>query len=420
MSTPPLDQRVAVTGLGVVSPLGVGVDATWRAAVAGESGAGPITLYDASETHTKIACEVKDFEPGDHMQSRIARRMERFAQFGVAASRMALEDSGLVIGDDVRDRAGVIVGSGIGGLRSFEVQAEIMAERGPARLSPLFIPLMISNMGAAQISMDLGIRGPLSCVCTACASGNHAIGDAAAAIRRGDADVMFAGGAEATITQIGVGAFNAMRALSTRNDDPTAASRPFDTARDGFVMGEGAGILMLERLDRAIARDADVYCEIVGYGATGDAHHLTEPDPTGEAPARAMAMALEHAGIAPAEVDYVSAHATATPVGDTSELTVLRMALGDAAATTAVSSTKSMHGHCLGAAGGIEGVLTVKSIREGLIPPTTNLDDLDPGCEGVDHVVNEARAATVDVAVSNGFGFGGHNAVIAMRRVEDA
>ena len=384
------------------------------------SAAGPITLYDPSETHTTIACEVKDFEPGDHMPSRIARRMERFAQFGVAAARMALEDAGLSLDGAAHDRAGAIVGSGIGGLRSFEVQSEIMAERGPTRLSPLFIPLMIANMGAAQISMELGLRGPLSCVCTACASGNHAIGDAAAAIRRGDADVMFAGGAEATITQIGIGAFNAMRALSTRNDDPEAASRPFDADRDGFVMGEGAGLLLLERMDQAVARDAEIYCELVGYGATGDAHHLTEPDPTGEAPARAMTMALERAGVTPEEVGYVNAHATATPVGDTSELAVLRMALGDAAATTPVSSTKSMHGHCLGAAGGIEGVLTVKAMKEGLIPPTINLDNLDPDCEGVDHVANEARPATVDVAVSNGFGFGGHNAVIVMRRAEDA
>ncbi len=412
--------RVVVTGLGAISPLGVGVEDTWSAAVAGVSGCAAITLFDTSDSATTIACEARGFDPLDFMDGRSARRMERFAQFGVAAATLALADSGLRMEGSLPDRSGAIIGTGIGGLHALEVQGEIMTKRGPGRLSPLFIPLMLGNMGAAQVSMRLGLRGPVSCVSTACASGNHAIGDAAAIVRRGEADIMFAGGAEATVARIGVGAFNATRALSTRNDDPQGASRPFDAERDGFVMGEGAGVLLLENLDHARRRGASIYCEILGYGASADAYHLTDPDPSGEAPAAAMTLAMDRAGVAPESVDYVNAHGTATPIGDPNEVKVLRMALGEAiAAQTPVSSTKSMHGHCLGAAGGIEGVLTVKVIVEGWIPPTINLVDVDEACTGVDHVANVARDQDVNIAISNGFGFGGHNAVIVMGRRED-
>jgi 3-oxoacyl-[acyl-carrier-protein] synthase II len=413
-------RRVVVTGLGLVTSLGIGWRENWDAAISGRSGAATIANYEPLDTATTIACEVKGFDPSDFMERRAARRMDRFSQLGVAAGRLALADAELEIGNGNRGRVGALVGSGIGGLGTFTEQVMVADHRGPDRMSPLFIPMVIPNMAAAQVSMELGVQGPLSCVSTACASGNHALGDATDIIRRGQADAMLAGGTEATITRVGVAAFNAMRALSTRNDDPAGASRPFDAGRDGFVMGEGGAILVLESLEHAESRGAEPYCEVLGYGLTGDAHHLTEPDPTGEAPAAALAMALAAAGVAPEEVDYVNAHATATPVGDTSEIRALRRALGDeVAARTLVSSTKSMHGHCLGAAGGVEGALTALAIREGMVPPTINLTDLDPECDGVDHVANAAREADVRVAVSNAFGFGGHNAILVLGRMED-
>ena len=405
--------RVVVTGLGLVSSLGIGRAENWAAAVSGSSGATTITSFEPLDTATTIACQVRDFDPTDFMDRRVARRMDRFAQLAVAAGRMALDDAGLEIDDDLARRAGAIVGSGIGGLDTFVEQTLTVDRRGPDRVSPLFIPMVIVNMAAAPVSMELGLKGPLSCVSTACASGNHALGDATEAIRSGRADVMLAGGTEASITRTGIAAFNAMRALSTRNDDPAAASRPFEAGRDGFVMGEAGAILVLESLEHAIARGAEPLCEVLGYGLTGDAHHLTEPDPTGSAPAAAIAMALADAGVEPSEVDYVNAHATATPIGDKSEIRALRLALGDEVAERVmVSSTKSMHGHCLGAAGGIEGALTALAIHEGVVPPTINLGDLDPECAGVDHVANEARTADVRVAVSSAFGFGGHNAIL--------
>ncbi len=414
-------RRVVVTGVGMVTSLGVGRRANWEAAIAGVSGAAPITTFEPVDTDTTIACMVRDFEPTDFMDRRIARRMDRFAQLAVAAGRLALEDAGLEIDAAVAPRAGAMVGSGIGGLKTFEEQTLTVSERGPDRVSPLFIPMVIANMAAAQVSMVLGLKGPLSCVSTACASGNHALGDATEAIRRGRADVMLAGGTESSITRVGIAAFNSMRALSTRNDDPQGASRPFDASRDGFVMGEAGAILVLESLEHAIARGAEPLCEVLGYGLTGDAHHLTEPDPTGSAPAAAITMALEDAGVSPSDIDYVNAHATSTPVGDPSEIRALRLALGDEAASrVAVSSTKSMHGHCLGAAGGVEGALTALVVREGVIPPTINLHDLDPACAGVDHVANVARTADVRVAVSSAFGFGGHNAILVLGRLEDA
>jgi 3-oxoacyl-[acyl-carrier-protein] synthase II len=413
-------RRVVVTGLGLVTPLGIGRQENWEAAVAGRSGAGRISLYEPLDTASTIACEVTGFEPTDFIDHRSARRMDRFSRFAVAAARLAVEDAGLTITDALRPRAGALVGSGIGGLDSFGSQTIIAEQRGADRVSPLFIPWVIANMAAAQVSMELGLKGPLSCVSTACASGNHALGDATEVIRRGQADVMLAGGAEASITRVGVAAFNAMKALSTRNDAPAAASRPFDVSRDGFVMGEAGAILVLESLEHAEGRGAEPYCEVLGYGLTGDAHHLTEPDPTGEAPAAAITMALADGQIAPERVDYVNAHATSTPVGDPNEVRALRLALGDeVAARTMVSSTKSMHGHCLGAAGGVEGALTALTVREGVIPPTINLDELDPRCAGVDHVANVARTADVRVAVSTAFGFGGHNAILVLGRLED-
>lgn len=405
-----------VTGIGLVTSIGTGREAVWEAVTTGRSGAGPISLFDPSGHVTQFACEAGDFDPVAFMDAKSARRMDRFAQLAVAAGTMAVEDAGLPI-DGENDRIGTIVASGVGGLQTFEDQVAVLLERGPTRVSPLFIPMMIANMGAAQLSMALGLRGPLSCPVTACASGNHALGDALEVIRRDHADVMLAGGAEAAVTSISIAAFNSMKALSTRNGDPQTASRPFDTGRDGFVMGEAGAVLVLEELGHARARGADIWCEIVGYGMSGDAHHLTEPDPTGHAPAMAMRMAMSDGGIAPEQVDYINVHGTSTPVGDPSEIRVIQTALGvDIAAGVKVSSTKSMHGHCLGATGGVEAGISAMAIRAGVIPPTINLNDLDPACAGVDHVANVARESSVGVALSNGFGFGGHNATIAMAR----
>ena len=413
-------RRVVITGIGLVTSLGIGREDNWAAAVAGRSGASTITGFDPLDTSTTIACQVRGFEPTDFIDRRSARRMDRFAQLAVAAARLAVDDASLTVTDAMRPRIGAMVGSGIGGLDTFVEQTLIVEERGPDRLSPLFIPMVIANMAGAQVSMELGLKGPLSCISTACASGNHALGDATEIIRRGQADAMLAGGTEASITRTGIAAFNAMRALSTRNDDPEGASRPFDAGRDGFVMGEAGAILVLESLEHAEARGAEPICEVLGYGLTGDAHHLTEPDPTGEAPAAAIAMALADAEIGPGEVDYVNAHATSTPVGDKSEIRTLKRALGEEkAARTLVSSTKSMHGHCLGAAGGVEGALTALTVKTGTVPPTINLRDVDPECVGVDHVANASREADVRIAISTAFGFGGHNAILVFGRSGD-
>lgn len=410
-------RRVVVTGMGLVTSIGIGREAVWASALSGVSGAAPITLFDPTDHVTKFACEATGFDPVSYMDAKSARRMDRFAQLAVAAGKMAVEDAGLPLDANGNDRFGAIVASGVGGLQTFEDQVAVLLERGPTRVSPLFIPMMIANMGAAQLSMALGLRGPLSCPVTACASGNHGIGDALEVIRRDQADVMLAGGAEAAITPIAIAAFNSMKALSTRNDDPETASRPFDTGRDGFVMGEAGAVLVLEELGHAEARGADIWCEVIGYGMSGDAHHLTEPDPTGHAPALAMTMAMRDGGIEPGRVDYINVHGTSTPVGDPSEIRVIQKALGpDIASGVAVSSTKSMHGHCLGATGGVEAALGAMTIRNGVIPPTINVVDLDPACGGVDHVLGAPREATVDVVLSNGFGFGGHNATIALAR----
>ncbi len=410
-------RRVVVTGVGLVSPLGIGTDETWRAAVAGRSGAGPITLFDASAHGCRIACEVPDFVPADHMDRKAARRMDRVSQLAVAAGRLALVDAGLDV-EGEREHVGAVIATGAGGNQTFEDQHRLFLERGPDRVSPLAVATMIVNMSAGWVSMALGLGGPISCPVTACASGTHGVGDAAEIIRGGAAQVMLAGGSEAGITPFTMAALDATRALSRRNEDPEAASRPYDLGRDGFVAGEAGAVLVLEELEHALARGAEPLCEVRGYGMSGDAHHVTEPDPTARGQVRAMRAALRDAGLEPAEVDYVNAHGTSTPSGDPVEIKAIRQLVGDERAREVmVSSTKSMHGHAMGAAGGLEAALAALAIRDGVVPPTINLDDLDPDCAGVDHVSGTARRGPVRVALSNSFGFGGHNAVIALAAI---
>lgn len=406
-------RRVVVTGLGIVGPHGADVGETWRALTAGESGIGTISRWDPSRLSVRIAGEVKDFDPTAYMDKRAARRMDRYAQFAVAAARLAEADAGIDVSAEA-ERIGTLIASGVGGLETFQDQIRILVEKGPDRLSPLFVPMMIPNMGSAQASLELGAKGPCSAVCTACAAGSNAIGDAFEIIRRGGADAMFAGGAEAAVNETGMGAFAAMRALSTRNDEPQAASRPFDAGRDGFVMGEGGAVLVLEELEHARARAARIYAELVGYGMAADAFHLTLPDDSGRPQARAMTGALTQAGLRPEDVDYINAHGTSTPAGDIAETRAVKLALGDHAARVAISSTKSMTGHTLGASGAIEALVAVLSIVYDVIPPTINLSDPDPECD-LDYVPNVARRAAVRVALSNSFGFGGHDVTLAFR-----
>jgi len=409
---------VVVTGLGIVSPLGIGWEETWRAALAGRSGAGAITRFDASGLACRIACEVHGFEPEDFVDRRSARRMDRASQMAVAAGRLALDDAGLAITGDGA-RAGAVIATGNGGSESFEENHRALLERGAERSSPVMVPIMIVNMSAGHVSMQLGLRGPTTCVVTACASGNHAIADAVAAVQRGAADVMLAGGTEAGVTPFCMAGLDATRALSRRNDDPEGASRPYDSGRDGFVAAEGAGVLVLESLEHARDRGAQIVCELRGYGASADAYHLTDPEPSGRWQLAAMRQALATGGLAAEDVDYVNAHGTSTPAGDPVEVSAIRQLVGEERAPAVrVSSTKSMHGHGMGAAGGFETVLTALAIREGAIPPTINLGELDPACAGVDHVANEARRGPVRVALSNSFGFGGHNGVIALAAME--
>jgi 3-oxoacyl-[acyl-carrier-protein] synthase II len=414
-------KRVVITGLGAVSPLGNDAETSWRRLLAGESGAAEITQFDHSNPayNVHFACELKDFEPTEWIDRKSARRMDRFAQMILAAARQAEADSGIDVAAEA-ERVGASVATGIGGLRSYQECYDVLLQRGPDRVSPFSIPSIIPNMGAGWVSIELGTRGPLMSECTACAASNMAIGDAADSIRAGRADVMFAGGTEAPITEVGIAGFDAMRALSRRNDDPTRASRPFDRGRDGLVMGEAGAVLVLEELEHARARGARIYGEFVGYGISSDAAHMTEPDPTGENPARAMRMALEDARVDPAEVGYVNAHATSTPLGDASETRVIKNALGEEnALRTPVSSTKGATGHCFGAAGAIEAVFTTLAIRDGMLPPTINYEVEDPECD-LDYIPNEARAApNLRVALSNSFGFGGHNASIVIRKFED-
>jgi len=409
-------QRVVITGLGVMSSLGRDLETFWNSLMEGKSGVSLIEAFDTSEYPTRIAAEIKDFSPEEYMDKKEARRMDRFVQFAVAAARMALQDAGLNIKEDTDpDRVGVYVGSGIGGLTTWEEQHKTLLEKGPKRVSPFFIPMMIANMASGQISMLTGAKGPNSTAVTACATGTHSIGDAFKTIQRGDADVMICGGAEATISPTGVAGFCALRAMSTRNDEPHKASRPFDVDRDGFVMGEGSGILVLESLEHAQKRGARIYGEVIGYGMSGDAYHMTDPDPDGAA--RCMTKALKDAGIAPEAVDYINAHGTSTPVGDKSETAAIKAAFGEHAYKLAVSSTKSMTGHLLGAAGGVEAVICALSLTNGYIPPTINLENQDPECD-LDYVPNAARKADLRTVMSNSFGFGGHNATIVMKKFE--
>ena len=411
-------RRVVVTGIGAVTPLGNDAETHWENLIAGKSGAGPITLFDASEFPVKFACELKGFDPTEWVEKRKARKMDRFSQMIIAAARQAEADSGLDVAAE-NERIGVSVATGIGGLESFQDCAYTLKDRGADRVNPQSIPAIIPNMGAAWVSMELGTRGPLASQCTACAASNMAIGDAMDSIRLGRADVMLAGGTEAGITEVGIAGFGAMRALSRRNDDPEGASRPFDAGRDGFVMGEAGGILVLEELEHARARGAKIYAEILGYGLSSDAQHVTEPDPTGRHPARAMAMALRDAGLSADEIDYVNAHGTSTPLGDASETRVIKLALGEEKALqTPVSSIKGATGHCLGASGAIEAIACVYAVERDVLPPTINYEQADPECD-LDYIPNKARQAKVDVALSNNFGFGGHNACLVIRKFTD-
>jgi 3-oxoacyl-[acyl-carrier-protein] synthase II len=403
--------------MGAVTPLGNDVESSWENLTAGRSGAGPITQFDASEYGVHFACELKEFDPAKWIDRKRARRMDRFAQMIVAAARQAEADAGLEVAQEP-DRIGASVATGIGGLKAFQDCYDVLKDRGPDRVNPFSIPAIIPNMGAAWVSMELGTQGPLLSQCTACAASNMAIGESADAIRLGRADVMLCGGTEAPVTRVGIAGFGAMRALSRRNDDPERASRPFDAERDGFVMGEAGAMLVLEDLEHARARGAKIYAELLGYGVSSDAKHITEPDPTGKNPARAMTMAFADAGIAPDEVDYINAHGTSTPLGDASETRVIKLALGEEAArNTPISSTKGSTGHCLGAAGGVEAIFSTLAVHHGVLPPTINYEQPDPECD-LDYIPNEAREADVRTAVSNSFGFGGHNASIVIRRFE--
>ena len=411
-------KRVVITGIGAVSPLGNDVETTWSNLIGGESGADTIQQFDASEYPVHFACELKEFDPAQWIERKQARRMDRFAQMIVAAARQAEADSGIDVGPEA-DRIGASIATGIGGLKAFQDCYDVLLDRGPDRVNPFSIPQIIPNMGAAWVSMELGTRGPLSSQCTACAASNMAIGEAADAIRLGRADAMFAGGTEAGITRVGIAGFSAMRALSRRNDTPKVASRPFDAGRDGFVMGEAGAVILLESLEHAQARGAKVYAELIGYGLSSDATHVTEPDPTGENPARAMTMALGDAGIGTDELGYINAHGTSTPLGDTSETRVIKLALGEEnARKTPISSTKGATGHCLGAAGALEAIFTILAVDRGVLPPTINYDDPDPSCD-LDYIPNEARESDLTIAASNSFGFGGHNACVVFKRFAD-
>jgi len=412
--TPPT--RVVVTGLGVVSPLGNDVDTFWRRLVAGESGVGPITRFDTSDYKVHIAAEVKDFDAEDYIDKRNVRRLDLFSRYAVAAAKLAAADAGFDPRPEA-DRVGAVIGSGVGGLQTLHTEIDKLIEKGPDRVNPLLVPMMIPNMGAAHVSLELGTKGPLSATCTACAAGSDAIGYAARVIRSGDAEVMFAGGSEAPISPVGVAGFAAARALSLRNDDPQHASRPFDAGRDGFVIGEGAGCLVLESLEHAQARGAHIYAELAGVGMSSDAFHMTLPDESGKTQARAMLMAFTEAGLEPSAVDYINAHGTATSAGDIAETEAIKVALGKHARSVAISSNKSMIGHCLGASGAIEAVATVLTIVNSLLPPTINLTDPDPACD-LDYVPLESRFHKVDVAASNSFGFGGHNVTLVFRRFD--
>lgn len=413
-----MDRRVVITGLGLVTPLGIGVEETWTALCGGKSGIGEITRFDASGFDTKIAGEVKDFHPEDFLPKKEAKRTQSFIAYAVAASRMALEDSGLKIDKTNENRIGVLTGCGLGGLQMLEQTAAILKKKGPKRVSPFFIPMMIGNMAPGMISIYFGAKGPNASIATACAAGTHAIGDAFKIIKRGGADAMVTGGVESVITPTCIAGFNAMRALSVRNHEPEKASRPFDRDRDGFVVGEGCGILILETLEAALKRGARIYAEVCGYGMSGDGFHMAAPAPDGEGAARCMAAAIADAGISYNAIDYINAHGTSTQLNDVYETKAIKSVFKEKALSMAVSSTKSMTGHLLGGAGGIETVFTALTVFEGIIPPTINLDNPDKDCD-LDYVPNTARKTDVNTAMTNSFGFGGTNATLILSKYED-
>lgn len=411
------DRRVVITGIGVVSPVGNDLETFWASLRAGRSGVSCYQAFDSEKFDCKIAGEVRDYDPTPfYTTPKDVRRTDRYTQFAVGAAKMSLADSGLDLASTDLDRAGVMIGSGVGGLATMETQVTQMLTKGPDRTSPFMIPMMISNMASGFISMEHGLRGPNMAIVTACATANHCMGEAWRIIKFGDADVMLTGGSEACVVPVGIAGFTAMRALSLRNDEPERASRPFDKDRDGFVMGEGAGVIILEEYEHAKKRGAKIYCELAGYGLTADAYHMSAPMPEGEGAARCMHMAMKHAKVNPEEVDYINAHGTSTPIGDMCETKAVKRAFGERAKKLAVSSTKSMTGHLLGAAGAVEMAACVMALRDGILPPTINLDHPDPECD-LDYVPNKAREQKVKVAISNSFGFGGHNSSVLIKAI---
>jgi 3-oxoacyl-[acyl-carrier-protein] synthase II len=411
------DRRVVVTGVGLVSPVGIGTEETWKSLQAGRSGAGPITLFDASQHSSRFACEVKGFDPLRWVEKKDVKKMDRFIQFAVAAADFALEDSGLKVDASNNEMVGVYIGSGIGGFATIEREHTILMERGPSRISPFFIPAAIVNLASGWISIRSGAKGPNSATCTACTTSAHAIGDSFRLIQRGDADAMIAGGSEAAITPLGTGGFCSMRALSQRNDDPQRASRPFDKGRDGFVIGEGSGIVILEELEMARRRGAHIYCEIVGYGMSSDAYHISAPCEDGDGAYRVMNKAIKDARIEPSAIGYINVHGTSTPQGDRVEVIAIKRVFGDHARKLPISSTKSMTGHLLGAAGGLEAGITALALRDQVLPPTINYETPDPECD-LDIIPNEARRVKLEYALSNSFGFGGTNGALVFKRFE--
>lgn len=409
-------RRVVITGLGLVTPLGTGVDKTWKALCAGESGIGRITRFDPTGYDAQIAGEVKDFDPTQFIEKKEIKKMDTFIHYAVGASQLAVDDANLVVSPEEATRVGVYIGSGIGGLGSIEHYHDVLKEKGPGRVSPFFIPMTIINLASGQVAIRVGAKGPNSCAVTACATGNHCIGDAYRLIQRNDADVMIAGGAEAAITPLGVAGFASAKALSFRNSEPTRASRPFDKDRDGFVLGEGAGVVVLEELEHARARGARIYAELIGYAMNSDAYHITAPPEEGEGAVRCMEMALKNAGVTKTDIGYINAHGTST-MADAIETKAIKHVFGEQAYRIPVSSTKSMTGHLLGAAGGIEAVFSILALYHGILPPTINLDHPDPACD-LDYVPNQARPAKIQAALSNSFGFGGVNACLIFRRCD--
>ncbi len=407
-----------ISGLGLVSPLGNNVADSWAGLVAGRSGAGPIKRFDPSALDVRFACEVKGFDPSDYMDRKAAKRADLFAQYGIAASTQAVSDAGIENGLPTPERTGVVIGSGIGGIWTFEEQCKLYLEKGPRRVSPFFVPMFIPDIASGLISIRLGAKGPNYCTVSACASSAHAIGESFRLIQSGAADMMVTGGAEAAVTPLSIAGFSNMKALSTRNDEPARASRPFDKGRDGFVMGDGAGVVVLEELESALNRGAKIHGEVIGYGMSADAFHMTQPAPGGEGAKRAMEECLRDAGIQPEEVDYINSHGTATPHGDIAETVAVKNVLGDHAHQIVMNSTKSMTGHLLGAAGGLEFTICIMAMQQGIIPPTINNDDPDPECD-LDCAPNEAVRRDIDLALSNSFGFGGHNVTLAMRRYHE-